>query len=161
MCSSASCPTVAFASSVQCHGCSAWWPWRAADPARDDQQRPEALKESVRSYEALERGTGNGKVKSVSRTEKVTVSLPAELLVRIEQRRHDRVTSRSEVVSELLWLGWHQAEAEEREARYRAAYQAQPETSSEHTWADEAARDLLDMDDSGWSDAGQATGAAS
>ena len=98
--------------------------------------------------------------KSMSRAEKVTVSLPAELLARIEHRRHDRMTSRSEVVSELLWLGWRQAEAEEREERYRTAYRAQPETDAERTWAEEAARDLLDGDDTGWSDAGPATGAA-
>jgi metal-responsive CopG/Arc/MetJ family transcriptional regulator len=97
----------------------------------------------------------------MNRVEKVTVSLPAELLARIEHRRHDRETSRSEVVSELLWRGWRQAEAEEREERYRTAYQAQPETDVERAWAEEAAKDLLGGDDTGWSDTDRADGAAS
>ncbi|MGH9045368.1 MAG: hypothetical protein ACRDVP_11165 [Acidimicrobiales bacterium] len=73
-------------------------------------------------------------------------------MARIEHRRHDRETSRSEVVAELLWRGWHQAEAEEREERYRAAYQPQPETEAERAWAEEAARALFDEDDADWSD---------
>ncbi|MGH9047872.1 MAG: CopG family transcriptional regulator [Acidimicrobiales bacterium] len=91
----------------------------------------------------------------------MTVSLPAELLARIEHRRHDREASRSEVVSELLWRGWRQAEDEEREERYRAAYRAQPETDAERTWADEAAKDLFGEEDTAWSDTDQAAGAAS
>jgi metal-responsive CopG/Arc/MetJ family transcriptional regulator len=97
----------------------------------------------------------------VSTAEKVTVSLPAELLARIEHRRHDRETSRSEIVSDLLWRGWRQVEAEEREERYRAAYQAQPETDEERAWAEEAAGDLLDQEDTGWDDTDQAASAAS
>ena len=98
----------------------------------------------------------------MSRAEKVTISLPADLLARIERRRHDRETSRSEVVSELLWRGWRQAEAEERADRYRSAYQVQPETDAERAWAEEAAEDLFDEDDAGWSGTDQATtGAAS
>ena len=100
------------------------------------------------------------------RAEKVTVSLPTELLVRIEHRRHEREASRSEVVSELLWRGWRQVETEEREERYRAAYMAQPETNPERAWAKEAAKDLFGEDDlswsdDGWSDDDQAAGAAS
>ncbi|MGH9057096.1 MAG: ribbon-helix-helix protein, CopG family [Acidimicrobiales bacterium] len=97
----------------------------------------------------------------MTRAAKVTVSLPAELLARIEHRRQDRETSRSEVVSELLWLGWRQAEAEEREERYQSAYRAQPETNAERTWAEEAAKDLLGEEDIDWSDTDRATGAAS
>lgn len=97
----------------------------------------------------------------MTRAEKVTVSLPAELLARIEHRRHDRETSRSEVISELLWVGWRQAEAEEREERYRSAYQAQPETNAEGTWAEEAAKDLFGEEATDWSDTDRATGAAS
>jgi metal-responsive CopG/Arc/MetJ family transcriptional regulator len=85
---------------------------------------------------------------------KVTVSLSADLLTRIERRRHDRETSRSEVVSELLWRGWHQVETEEREERYRAAYGSQPETDEEQAWAGEAA-DLLSEKNAGWDEAGQ------
>ena len=51
--------------------------------------------------------------RSMSRAEKVTVSLPTELLARIEHRRHDRAASRSKIVSELLWRGLSQVEAEE------------------------------------------------
>lgn len=80
----------------------------------------------------------------------MTVSLPVELLARIEGRRHDREVSRSEVVSELLWRGWRQAEAEDREERYRTAYRVQPETAEERDWADQAAADLLGEKDAGW-----------
>lgn len=98
----------------------------------------------------------------MSHAEKVTVSLSADLLARIEHRRRDRGTSRSEVVSELLWRGWRQAEAEDREERYRSAYQAQPETDAERAWADEAAKDFFGEDDNtGWSETDRATGAAS
>jgi len=75
--------------------------------------------------------------------EKVTVSLPAELLARIEERRRELSASRSEVVSDLLWRGWHQIEHEDREARSRAAYHAQPETTEELEWADWAADELF------------------
>jgi metal-responsive CopG/Arc/MetJ family transcriptional regulator len=100
-------------------------------------------------------------LKDMRNAEKVTVSLPAELLARIEHRRTDRETSRSEVVSELLWRGWHQVEAEEREKRYRAAYQAQPETDTERAWAEEAAGDLFGGEDTGWNSIDEAAGAAS
>jgi metal-responsive CopG/Arc/MetJ family transcriptional regulator len=83
--------------------------------------------------------------------EKVTVSLPAELLARIEGRRQGRGTSRSEVVSELLWRGWRQVETEDREEQYRLAYQAQPETAEEREWADQAAAELLSEDGTSWS----------
>jgi metal-responsive CopG/Arc/MetJ family transcriptional regulator len=82
-------------------------------------------------------------LKGMSTTEKVTVSLPAELLARIEDRRHERGASRSEVVSDLLWRGWRQVEAEDREERYRLAYQAQPETDEERAWAHDAAAHLF------------------
>lgn len=86
----------------------------------------------------------------MSAVAKVTVSLPAELLARIEERRRDRTASRSEVVSELLWRGWRQVEAEAREERYRAAYRAQPEAGEERAWADYAASDLLDEENASW-----------
>lgn len=98
---------------------------------------------------------------SMNRAEKVTVSLPAELFARIEGRRHDQEVSRSEVVSDLLWRGWRQAEAEEREERYRSAYQEQPETDAERAWAEEAAEDLFGEEDTAWSDTDQVSGAAS
>ena len=97
----------------------------------------------------------------MSRAEMVTVSLPAELLARIERRRHDEEASRSEVVSELLWSGWRQVEAEEREERSRVAYQIQLETDAEHAWADEAAKDHFGENDISWGDDDQAAGAPS
>jgi hypothetical protein len=81
--------------------------------------------------------------------EKVTVSLPAELLARIEGRRHSGGLTRSEVISDLLWRGWRQLEDEDREERYRAAYQAQPETDDELAWADIAADQLFTDDHPG------------
>ena len=98
---------------------------------------------------------------SMSTTEKVTVSLPAELLTRIEHRRHERECSRSEVVSDLLWRGWRQVETEEREELYRAAYQAQPETEEERAWAEGAVDDLLGQEGTGWDDTGQVASAES
>ena len=92
----------------------------------------------------------DGPLDGMSTVEKVTVSLPAELLARIEERRHGRDTSRSEVVSELLWRGWRQAETEDREQRYRASYQAEPDTREEQAWADQAAADMLGEEDSVW-----------
>ena len=83
-----------------------------------------------------------GRVFEVSTVEKVTISLPSELLARIEKRRQGHST-RSEVVSDLLWRGWRQAEQEDREARYRMAYQQHPETDEESEWADGAASELL------------------
>jgi Arc/MetJ-type ribon-helix-helix transcriptional regulator len=90
----------------------------------------------------------SGTLNGMSTVEKVTVSLPAELLARIEDRRHGREISRSEVVSELLWRGWRQAETEDREQRYRASYQAEPDTREEQSWADQAAADMLGEENS-------------
>jgi len=86
----------------------------------------------------------------MSTVEKVTVSLPAELLARIEDRRRSRETSRSQVVSELLWRGWRQAETEDREQRYRASYQVEPDTRDEQAWADQTAADMLGEENSDW-----------
>ena len=91
-----------------------------------------------------------GTLADMSTVEKVTVSLPAELLARIEDRRRGRDTSRSQVVSELLWRGWRQAETEDREQRYRASYQAEPDTPGEQTWADQAVADMLGEENSDW-----------
>jgi Arc/MetJ-type ribon-helix-helix transcriptional regulator len=82
--------------------------------------------------------------------EKVTVSLPAELLARIESRRRGTEASRSEVVSDLLWRGWRQAENEAREQRYRSSYKADPESKGEQAWANEAAGDLLGEESFDW-----------
>jgi metal-responsive CopG/Arc/MetJ family transcriptional regulator len=76
--------------------------------------------------------------------EKVTVSLPADLLARIKDRRGDHEISRSEVVSDLLWRGWRQVETEDREEQYRVAHRVQPETDEEWAWAEDAAAELLD-----------------
>jgi Arc/MetJ-type ribon-helix-helix transcriptional regulator len=88
-------------------------------------------------------GSTTGMLSSMRTVEKVTVSLPAELLARIERRRQDRQTSRSQVVTELLWRGWRQVEDEERRERARAAYATQPETADELACADYAAEVLF------------------
>jgi Arc/MetJ-type ribon-helix-helix transcriptional regulator len=77
------------------------------------------------------------------KVEKVTISVPAELMAHIEGLRREAGANRSEVVTELLWRGWRQLEDERREERYRAAYQAQPETIGELEWADMAAAELV------------------
>jgi hypothetical protein len=99
-----------------------------------------------------------GKIARVSTVEKVTVSLAPELLARIEERRREH-TTRSEVVSDLLWRGWRQAEQEDREARYRAAYHVHPETDDELAWADYAANEVL-SGDAGWATSQPQPGAA-
>jgi metal-responsive CopG/Arc/MetJ family transcriptional regulator len=79
----------------------------------------------------------------MTKVAKVTVSLPAELLTRIEEVRFRDGTSRSETVTALLWRGWRQAEDEARADRYRAAYVAQPETADELAFAEAAAGELF------------------
>jgi len=78
-----------------------------------------------------------------AKSREVTVSIPAELMAHIEGRRREAGVNRSEVVTDLLWRGWRQLEDEQREERYRAAYQAQPDTIGELEWADMAAAELL------------------
>jgi Arc/MetJ-type ribon-helix-helix transcriptional regulator len=77
------------------------------------------------------------------KVEKVTVSLPAELLARIEERRAADGRPRSEVITELLWRGWRAIDHEAREDEYRRAYALQPETAEELAWADMAADELF------------------
>lgn len=79
----------------------------------------------------------------MTRVEKVTISVPADLMTLIEGRRRETGANRSEVVTDLLWRGWRQLDDERREERYRAAYQAHPETTAELEWADAAADELL------------------
>lgn len=77
---------------------------------------------------------------------KVTVSMPCELLARVEELRGAGQRSRSEVVVDLLWRGWHAVESEAREERYRRAYALEPDTLDEMTWAESAADELLAPD---------------
>lgn len=76
-------------------------------------------------------------------TEKLTISVPRELLARVEERRRRLGSSRSEVVTDLMWRGWHQTDREAREARYREAYAGETDTSEELAWADMAADELF------------------
>jgi metal-responsive CopG/Arc/MetJ family transcriptional regulator len=66
------------------------------------------------------------------KVEKVTISVPTELMAHIEGLRQEAGANRSEVVTD-----------QRREERYRAAYQAEPETIGELEWADMAAAELL------------------
>lgn len=75
--------------------------------------------------------------------EKVTVSLPAELLARIEEHRAAEGRTRSDVIADLLWRGWRAIEHEAMEEEYRRAYADQPETAEESAWADMAADELF------------------
>lgn len=63
--------------------------------------------------------------------EKVTVSLPASLLEFVESLRTETGATRSAVIVDLLSEMRRQVELAEREARYAAAYEEQPETDSE------------------------------
>lgn len=93
----------------------------------------------------------------MSRVERVTLSLHGDLLDRIEKLRREQGTaSRSGVMADLLWRGWQQVESEEREARYRVAYQAQPDTEEELAWADGAGQELL-AGDAGWAGDAEST----
>ena len=89
---------------------------------------------------------------------KVTLSLPVELLARVEAYRETRGVSRSEAFSDLAWRGWHQVEEQDREARYRSAYERQPETADELTWAEVAAADLLSPEAASWDEGARAAG---
>ena len=58
--------------------------------------------------------------------EKVTVSLPASLLKRIEEHRTAGQT-RSEVVTNWLWRGWRDVERERMEEEYDRLIPGSPE----------------------------------
>jgi len=106
-------------------------------------------------------GRISGTLNGMSTVEKVTISLPSELLARIEIRRRGTDASRSEVMSDLLWRGWRQAETEAREQRYRASYQADPETKGEQGWAEQAAADMLGGEHFDWGADGASNNASS
>jgi hypothetical protein len=74
---------------------------------------------------------------------KVTLSLPPELLSQIDRRSKEAAESRSGFVSALLARGLGEIELAEREARYRAAYAHQPETSEELVFSEAAAADFV------------------
>jgi hypothetical protein len=82
----------------------------------------------------------------MTRTEKVTVSLPADLAVCIEQRRAESGESRSEVVADLCWRGWWQWDEEQRVHQSEEAYAARPETDEEQVSAGAAADLMADWD---------------
>ena len=83
--------------------------------------------------------------------EKVTVSLPASLLKRIEEHRAEGQT-RSEVVTEWLWRGWRDVERERMEEEYDRAYALQPETEEERQCAEWATEQLFAGNDDDWSE---------
>jgi hypothetical protein len=87
--------------------------------------------------------------------EKVTVSLPAALLKRIEEHRTEGQT-RSEVVADWLWRGWREVERQRMEEEYDRAYRLKPETEEELAWADMAADELFAGNDDDWSEYWQA-----
>ncbi len=82
----------------------------------------------------------------MTKVEKVTVSLPADLAACIEQRRAASGESRSEVVADLCWRGWWQWDEEERLGQSEEAYAARPETDEEHVSAKAAADLMADWD---------------
>jgi metal-responsive CopG/Arc/MetJ family transcriptional regulator len=84
--------------------------------------------------------------------EKVTISLPAELLRLVEQQRAAGGRSRSEVVTDLLWRGWRAIENEAMEEEYRLAYARQPETEEERARAEWTADELFASNDDDWSE---------
>jgi Arc/MetJ-type ribon-helix-helix transcriptional regulator len=87
------------------------------------------------------------------RVEKVTVSLPKALLDYVEHRRSLTGANRSETVAEMLWEVRRQTELRDREAQYRAAYAAQPETEEENAFTSAAADELLANAGDEWADA--------
>jgi metal-responsive CopG/Arc/MetJ family transcriptional regulator len=74
---------------------------------------------------------------------KVTVSLPDQLAAHIEQLRKRVNRSRSQVVADLLWRGGYEAEQEQREARYRAAYTGTPDEREDDALIDAASGDFF------------------
>jgi metal-responsive CopG/Arc/MetJ family transcriptional regulator len=75
---------------------------------------------------------------------KVTVSLPDQLVAQIEKLRQRTSGTRSGIITELLWRGWHDVEQEEREARYRAAYAAMPDDAEGTAFIDAASADFFE-----------------
>jgi metal-responsive CopG/Arc/MetJ family transcriptional regulator len=73
----------------------------------------------------------------------MTVSLPSELVERLETIRAKTGQNRSEVVTEVCWRGWWALEDEEELARTRAAYRAHPETHDEAEFSDWAAEQAM------------------
>jgi hypothetical protein len=92
--------------------------------------------------------TAFGTLAGVLSMEKVTVSLPPELLARIEERRQRLGGNRSETITDLLWRGWRLAEDEARAERYRAAYAAQPATAEDKSLAEAGVAELLGTSES-------------
>jgi hypothetical protein len=87
----------------------------------------------------------------MAKVEKVTVSLPASLLKRIEEHRAEGQT-RSELVTDWLWRGWREVERERMEEAYDRAYALHPETEEEREWAEWAADQLFAGNDDDWSE---------
>lgn len=75
--------------------------------------------------------------------QKVTISVPPELLERVEEHRHRLGLSRSEVMVDLMWRGWREAEHAEREERHRRAYAVELDGGGELSWPDMAAEELF------------------
>lgn len=88
-------------------------------------------------------GVSAGKISGMARTDKVTVSLPRELLRRIDDASAAAGASRSHTVAELVSAALRQLDETQREARYRDAYARQPETAEERDFIEATSADFF------------------
>jgi Arc/MetJ-type ribon-helix-helix transcriptional regulator len=75
--------------------------------------------------------------------EKVTISLPADLLAFVEAQRAQTGTTRSEFIADYLREVQRRIEQARREERYAIAYGRHPETADELAFTDAATEDFF------------------
>ena len=79
----------------------------------------------------------------MSKTSKVAISLPEEVLTAVEREREESGESRSQIFRRALELLLRQRTEREMSERYVRAYQEMPETREEVTAARRAASTIL------------------
>lgn len=80
-------------------------------------------------------------------TLKFTVTVPADLFEWGEEERKREAANRSEFVTSLYRARRQEQIARERQARYEAAYAAQPPTLEEREWIEAGGDALADLAD--------------
>lgn len=79
----------------------------------------------------------------MSKTSKVAISLPEEVLIAVEREREESGESRSQIFRRALELLLRQRTEKEMSERYIRAYQEMPETKEEVSAARRAASTIL------------------
>ena len=79
-------------------------------------------------------------------TEKIAISLPSQMVKRMEKERKRTGETRSALVRRAIALLFAEKEREQRNRAYMAGYRAMPETEQEIRAAEAAAADPLTWD---------------